>query len=69
MDSTKSWYASKAVWGGIIAAGAAIAGLFHISVSAADQASLMDDAVTIAGGVGGVLAIVGRIVANAKITK
>lgn len=60
----KAWYMSKGVWGGLIAIGAAVAGAFGIVVSPEDQASLAEAAVVVAGGVGGALAIVGRVMAS-----
>lgn len=60
----KAWYMSKGVWGGIIAIAAAVAGAFGIVVSPEDQASLTEAAVVVAGGVGGALAIVGRVMAS-----
>ena len=60
----KAWYMSKGVWGGIIAIAAAVAGAFGIVVSPEDQASLAEAAVVVASGVGGALAIVGRVMAS-----
>lgn len=63
----KSALASKAVWGGIIAVVAGIVGLWGYSVSPADQASIVDAVSSIAAGVGGAIAIIGRILATKKI--
>jgi len=65
----KKWYQSKAVWGGLIAVAAAIAGAFGYAVSPEDQSSLVDAIVAIGGGVGGVLAVYGRVKAEAYIKK
>jgi uncharacterized membrane-anchored protein len=62
----KAWYMSKGVWGGIIAIGAAVAGAFGYVLDAEAQAGLADAAVVVAGAVGGVLAIVGRVQASKK---
>lgn len=65
----KKWYQSKAVWGGIIALLAAIAGAFGFSVGAEDQSGLVDAALSVAGAIGGVLAIYGRVKAEKYIAK
>ena len=65
----KKWYQSKAVWGGLIAVAAAIAGAFGYAVSADDQASIVEAVVAIGGGIGGVLAVYGRVKAEAYIKK
>lgn len=65
----KAWYMSKGIWGGIIAIVAAIAGVAGYAVDAETQASLTEVAFAIAGSVGGLLAIIGRVKAEGKITK
>jgi len=65
----KKWYQSKAVWGGLIAVAAAIAGAFGYAVSPEEQASLVEALVAIGGGVGGVLAVYGRVKADSYIKK
>jgi Na+-transporting NADH:ubiquinone oxidoreductase subunit NqrE len=65
----KKWYQSKAVWGGLIAVAAAIAGAFGYAVSPDDQASIVEAVVAIGGGIGGVLAVYGRVKAEAYIKK
>ena len=64
---TKSWYASKAVWGGLIAVGAAVAGGFGVVVDADTQSQIADLIVIGVGAVGGLLAIYGRIKAGKSI--
>lgn len=66
---TKSMFASKAVWGGIIAVLASVAGIWGYSVTPADQAQIVDLVASLAAGVGGGIAIVGRILASKKIGK
>ena len=63
------WYKSKGVWGGLIAVGAAIAGAFGYMISPEDQASLSEAAVVVAGAVGGVLAVYGRVKAEKMVKK
>ena len=65
----KKWYQSKAVWGGLIAVAAAIASAFGYAVSPEAQSSLVDAIITLGGGVGGLLAVYGRIKAEAYIKK
>jgi hypothetical protein len=69
MDPTavKSFFESKAVWGGIIGVAASMAGLAHYSLSAADTASAADAAINIVTAVGSLMAIYGRVVASKKI--
>lgn len=67
MTDVKSLFASKTVWGGILALIAALAGLFGYTITPADQAALMETATAIVGAIGGVLAIYGRIVATKRI--
>lgn len=64
LEIEKPWWQSRSVWGGVVAAGAGIAGAlgYHFDVA------LTTELVTsVAGAVGGVLAIVGRIRATRPI--
>ena len=67
MDETKSWYMSKSVWGGMVAIVAAGLAAFGYTVGADDQSVIVDTVVAIAGGLGGVLAIVGRVKATKQV--
>lgn len=67
MYDSKAWYASKAVWGGIIAVLAAIAGAFGYVISPELQTELANQIVAGAGVVGGMLAIYGRVKAEKAI--
>ncbi|MBY0431978.1 MAG: hypothetical protein K2Q10_12325 [Rhodospirillales bacterium] len=68
---SKVWWQSRAVWGGIISAGAGIAGLFGYGLTAGDQAQLADAAVILCSAagsaVGGAIAVWGRIQASKAI--
>ncbi len=66
---TKQWWESKTVWGGLIAVGAAVAGAFGVTVDGAAQNEIAEYAVAIAGAIGGLLAIYGRIKAGKTIGK
>ena len=68
----KPWWASRGVWGGIVAALAGIAGaVWGVTLTAEEQAHLVDLIVpavsAVSAVVGGVTAIIGRIKANKTI--
>lgn len=68
MNDVKSALASKTVWGGILAVVAPIAGHFlHVSITDVDTQQLADILSGLVTAIGGVLAIVGRIVATKAI--
>ncbi len=68
MDQTKPWYASKAVWGGLVAVAAPVASYaLHVTIGAGDQATLVDALAGIGSGVGGLLAVYGRVTATRAI--
>lgn len=69
MDEYKGALASKAVWGGIIAILASVAAIWGIKISPDDQARLVDIIIAMAAGVGGIMAIWGRITATKMIGK
>ncbi|MFN3662351.1 hypothetical protein [Yoonia sp.] len=66
-DAPKHALKSKAVWGGVVAVGGGVAGLFGYSMAPEDAVQLPILLASIASSVGGVLAIFGRIKANRKI--
>ena len=67
MEDNKAWWQSKAVWGGLVAVGSAVAGAFGISVDGATQEEIVSYIVVGAGAVGGLVAIYGRMRAEKKI--
>lgn len=67
MMDQKPWYASKGVWGGIIASAAGFASLFGFTVPAGEAQSLTDQAVDLVVAGAGILATVGRILASSRI--
>jgi hypothetical protein len=67
MDETKALIQSKTFWGAVVALGAAALTLGHYTLSAADAAAAVDLLSGIAGAVGSLIAIYGRIVATKKI--
>lgn len=62
------WYQSQAIWGGIIATAAPVAGLLGYALSAEDVQSVATAAVGIASGIGGILAIYGRLTTTRQIS-
>jgi hypothetical protein len=64
---TKTLLASRGVWGGIIALLAFVAGLLGYTFSEADQRQLIDLIEPVMAGIGGVLAIIGRVWATKRI--
>lgn len=68
MDDFKSLFASKTFWGGALAVGASVLGLFGYELGGQDRAAIIEDGSAIAAAVGGVIAIWGRVKAS-KIIK
>lgn len=68
MEKNKAWWQSKAVWGGIVAIGAAVAGAFGLQVDGQAQSEIVDYIMAGVGAFGGLLAIYGRLKAD-KIIK
>lgn len=69
MEDFKNIFASRTVWGAIIAIIAGIVGIFGYSIGAEDQANLVEIGFSAASTVGGVIAIFGRVKASKKIGK
>lgn len=69
MEDVKNWWQSKAIWGGVISLVSLVAGFFGFTLGPEDQAALVGVAVTVVGGIGTVLAIVGRVTAKKAIGK
>jgi len=67
MFETKSLLASKTVWGGLIAIGAAVGNYFGLDVAPTEQAELTQAFVSAAAAIGGIFAIVGRVLAKKEI--
>lgn len=69
LNQTRPWYASKAIWGGILAIAVPLAAtVLHVSVSDADTQQIAALLAGAGGLVGGALAIYGRIKATRTIT-
>lgn len=67
MDETKSIFASKGFWGGVMALLAGIGGIFGYVLAPDDQAALVEIITAVIASVGGVTAIWGRFRATKQI--
>ena len=67
MNTTKKWYMSKGVWGAVITLIAVIAQLFGYQIDPELQQQAVSQITTIIAGVGGLVALYGRIKAEKKI--
>jgi hypothetical protein len=67
MLEAKQWYQSKTVWGAMIAMAAPLLKHAGVEMGLAEQADLADALATLAGALGGVLAIYGRVKATRSI--
>lgn len=67
LSGNKPWWASKGVWGAVVAVIAGLAGLFGVTLGETEQAELAQLLAAIGAGVGGALALVGRLVARSRI--
>ncbi len=69
MDEFKGLFASKTVWGALIALVAGLLSLFGYTIAPADQMELVTVVAGVGAMAGAVLAIIGRAVASKKIGK
>ena len=68
MDGSKAWYASSGVWGGVLAVAAPVASVvLKVSIGGDEIALAAEALAAIGGGVGGLLAIWGRLKAKERI--
>ena len=67
MNETKKWWESGSVWGGLIAAGAGIAGMVGYGVSEDDQQQLVTLVPAAASTLGGIVAVIRRLSASKRI--
>lgn len=67
MHHLKPWYASKTVWGAVVAVLAGLGSLIGFEIDDASQATLVESALQIAGAAGALFALFGRIVATEMI--
>ncbi|KAA3519633.1 hypothetical protein GOZ89_04490 [Agrobacterium vitis] len=64
MNDGKPWYLSKAVWGALVAILASGLQLGGFELGLLEQGQLTDALVALAGSVGGLVALYGRLVAS-----
>ena len=67
MIDTKYWYQSKTVWGSLIAILASVLQATGFELDAGAQGELADGIVALAGAVGGLLALYGRLGAATRL--
>jgi len=67
MNEFKALTQSKTFWGAVVALGGSAVTLGHYTLSPADAAQAIDLLGGLAGAVGGLVAIYGRVVATKKI--
>jgi len=64
MNDGKPWYLSKTVWGALVAILASMLQLSGFQLDLADQGQLTDGLVALAGSLGALVALYGRLVAS-----
>jgi len=69
MSEWKCWYLSRAIWGGLVALGAGVAGLYGYEVTPDDQKTLAEFLTASGAAIGGIAAVFGRIMATHQIGK
>lgn len=67
MDEMKQWYLSKTVWGAVIAILASLLPATGLQLDTGTQGQLADNLVSLAGAIGGLLAIYGRLTAEKRL--
>lgn len=64
MSDAKPWYQSRSVWGGLVAFGAAMAGLLGVDIDAATHDMLALSLTNGAAAIGAIVAVLGRLAAQ-----
>ncbi|NTF06900.1 hypothetical protein G6L37_12085 [Agrobacterium rubi] len=64
MDTVKAWYQSKTVWGALIAVLAPLLQVVGLNLPAGFEGELAEGLTTVAGGIGGLIALYGRLSAT-----
>lgn len=67
MEDIKQWYLSKTVWGALIAVLASAARPMGLDLDVGMQAEMADSLVSLAGALGGLIAIYGRMAAHKRL--
>ncbi len=67
MNDTKAWYYSKTIWGALIAVFAPLLHAAGLNLPGGVEAEFADGLATVAGGIGGLVALYGRLSATTTI--
>jgi hypothetical protein len=67
MDGSKPWYLSRTVWASLVTVAAAVGGLLGRSIGVTEQALITEALLQMVTAVSGVIAIMGRWTATARI--
>ncbi|NMG38984.1 hypothetical protein GRZ55_07000 [Chelativorans sp. ZYF759] len=67
MEQSKPWYRSRTIWASLVTVAAALAAIVGIPFAEADQAMLTETILQTVTAVGGLVALVGRLVARSRI--
>ena len=67
MNDMKQWYFSKTVWGALVAIAASLMQGAGIELDLATRGEIADNAVALAGAIGGLIAIYGRLTAQKRL--
>ncbi len=67
MNEMKAWYHSKTIWGALIAVFAPLLQVAGLNLPGGFENDLAEGLVTVAGGVGGLIALYGRLEATTTI--
>lgn len=68
MEDMKQWYLSKTVWGALVAILASLLPTMGTEFDAGAQGQLADNLVSLAGAIGGLIAIYGRLTAEKRLS-
>lgn len=68
-EQEKPWWASKSIWGALVAILASILAAFGYDIGAEDQSAIVQSVVSIVGAVGAVVAVYGRVTAQKRVKK
>lgn len=69
MNGHKDWYKSKTVWAGIVTAVVGVLGLLGVGDLEGEKNSITELIMEIVEVAGGIMAIIGRLIAKGKIKK
>ncbi len=67
MEQTKDWYKSKTVWAGIVTAVVGVLAMFGVGAAEGEEAAIVEVIMQVVTVVGGILAIIGRLVAKSRL--